>query len=486
MTLRDGIVLATGNLWRMKLRAILTITGVVIAIGAFVAMLSFAAGSHGYISNEYQELGLFNTMQVYPGKSSEDDGESKIPTLDMNAVDRFASLSGVNVAYPFDDFSVDAMFGDTLLETRAQALPVAAARTKLFSRVLAGRLFDGDEDREAIVEESFLEMTGTEVADSVIGERIVLAVRKPDVERALFHVLSDESGELGEALSRVVPESLGTADYRRRIMTGTLGGVARRFLEGFLEGGRVERETLIVCGVVRGAGSRSLRTAPILVPAEVARRMSAGTIGTDPAELYAALQSGRLFVGEGGGDGEFPRVTLDLGSRANHDEIGDSIEAMGFEVFSYARQFEEIRRSYLILELGLAVVGLVALVTAALGIVNTMFMSISERRGEIGVLKSLGADEETIRTIFLIESSIIGLLGALFGILLGWIVSRVASIILKIVMEKQGVPPIDVFATPLWLILLAVMIGLGVSLLSGVIPAARAARVDPVVALRSN
>ena len=66
MTLRDLVVISTGNLWRMKLRAFLTISGIVIAIAAFVSMLSFGAGNQEYITNQFNDLGLFNTMQVYP------------------------------------------------------------------------------------------------------------------------------------------------------------------------------------------------------------------------------------------------------------------------------------------------------------------------------------------------------------------------------------------------------------------------------------
>jgi putative ABC transport system permease protein len=101
-------------------------------------------------------------------------------------------------------------------------------------------------------------------------------------------------------------------------------------------------------------------------------------------------------------------------------------------------------------------------------------------------MKSLGADESTIRRLFLAESATIGSVGAIGGIALGWIISRIASVIAKAFMAKEGVDPIELFALPWWLIGIAFALGFVVSLLAGYYPARRAARVDPVEALRNE
>src|SRR5262249_50776907 len=97
-----------------------------------------------------------------------------------------------------------------------------------------------------------------------------------------------------------------------------------------------------------------------------------------------------------------------------------------------------------------ALLGFIALFVASLGIANTMIMSILERTREIGILKSLGAEDGEVRALFLAEAATIGLLGSMAGILLGLAVSRVASLIAHAVMRRQEIPPIEMFYLPPW------------------------------------
>ena len=162
------------------------------------------------------------------------------------------------------------------------------------------------------------------------------------------------------------------------------------------------------------------------------------------------------------------------------------MEKLGFSEFRFAQEFEELQKFFFYFDLALSVVGLIALITASLGIVNTMVMSITERKREIGILKSLGADEGEIRGLFLVESGVIGVFGTIGGIALGWMIARIVSFIAQAYMRKEGIPEMELFAMPLWLILIALAVGVGVSMLAGFYPAARAARVDAVEALRND
>ena len=94
MTLRDLLGIAAGNLRRVRLRSFLTVSGVVIAIGAFVAMLSFGAGNRRLVVRQFHELGLLSAMQVAP--RAEDDPD-RVP-LDDDAVRALGALPGVDLA----------------------------------------------------------------------------------------------------------------------------------------------------------------------------------------------------------------------------------------------------------------------------------------------------------------------------------------------------------------------------------------------------
>jgi len=121
-----------------------------------------------------------------------------------------------------------------------------------------------------------------------------------------------------------------------------------------------------------------------------------------------------------------------------------------------------------------------------LGIVNTMIMSILERTREIGIMKAIGGSEIQIKWIFFVEAGSIGFIGAIFGLLLGWIVTRISNQIANSQFLPAGEPQVDFFYFPLWLILGAIAFSVILSLIAGLYPAIRAARIDPVKALRHD
>jgi putative ABC transport system permease protein len=246
-------------------------------------------------------------------------------------------------------------------------------------------------------------------------------------------------------------------------------------------------DTLTICGVRESRRMGRTRIEPVIIPFETAQRFKTGGLGGSPMEIMAAITSGTLFSEQDRLEGQnFSQVTLDFDPKVPYTRIKDTVEGMGYRTFSFAAEFEEVQKVFLYFDMALGLIGLIALSTASLGIVNTMVMSINERRREIGILKSLGAYETDIRALFLVESGAIGFLGTTAGIAFGWIITRVASAIAKHFMEKEGIPAVDLFAMPLWLIGIAVTVGVGVSVVAGLYPAARAARVDPVAALRNE
>ena len=485
--LKDILSMSFGNLKRMKLRSFLTISGVVIGIGALVSMLSFGAGMQKNISDQYEQFGLLNTILVYPPKTLDESDSAKTVILNEDAIEALADLPGVRLAYPYDNFTVTVQFSDTIFECSAQTLPHSAMNTKMFSDYKSGGMFSSDSIKEVVVSDNFLENIGIYEPDSAIGKEVILSMKVTSIDSGIVSLVTNYTSKGYQIFRKFNLDSLNDASYRNRIATNELREAFKLFFDGFLNSNSEVRDTLKICGVIESWEGSRIKVKPIIIPVNTAANFSSSGFSSDPAKMLAAIKNGDLFdQNTDDSKKEFPQVTLDLDPSYSYETVRDSVEAMGFRYFSYIDNLQEIRKFFVYFNLALGVVGFIALTVAALGIVNIMVMSIIERYREIGILKSLGADEGKIKLIFLVESGAIGFIGSVFGIILGWIVTRICSIAAKYFIARQGGPEMEMFYLPLWLIVFALIFGIGISTLAGLFPAVRAAKVDPVKALRHD
>ena len=182
----------------------------------------------------------------------------------------------------------------------------------------------------------------------------------------------------------------------------------------------------------------------------------------------------------------FTQLTVKVTHPQAAQDVEDKIKAMGFGAFSLTDVLKGFKRGFIILDIFLSLIGSIALTVSSLGIVNTMVMSILERTREIGIMKAIGGSDGDIRRIFLIEASAIGLLGGLAGVFLGWVVGRGINFGANIYIRNQGGAAGDLFSLPFWLIGGAIGFSIVVSLIAGSYPAGRAAKLDPIQALRHD
>jgi putative ABC transport system permease protein len=460
MRLADHIEQAWSNLWKKRLRTFLTTSGVIIGVGALVCMFAFAQGIQGNIRRQFDEMGLFNYISVsarvdYGRRGHRDpDGVRDIeaedppapakgkqrPALDAQLVKEISGISGVEAVFPEMRFPAQIRMGNREQFTLVQVLSAEACRSGLV-QLREGRPYRTDEPNELIISDTFLRRLGVAEPESAIGRRV--EVRTLSFDFSLTNLLRMAFSTRGSGLP------LSNASY-----TFTIVGVAERMgmRGGFLP-----------------------VSSDVLIPPDVADRMR-------KLELTSIWD----FFQPGDRSGTYSTVSVKVDSPAHVASVKEKLEKRGLRTFALIDQLKQIQIAFVIMDMFLLAIGMIGITVASLGIVNTMVMSILERYREIGVMKAVGATDGDVQKIFLFESGMIGLLGGVGGLLLARLVSLLINAVINAFSMREGAPYMRYFSFPWWLCLGGILFSILVSLIAGIYPTRRAARVDPVVALRHD
>jgi len=256
---------------------------------------------------------------------------------------------------------------------------------------------------------------------------------------------------------------------------GTPSGVS----DGGASGGFsvVPRERkLRIIGIVEtepAAGFGGLGSGRVLIPLAVAQTLRA-----------AQLNDLRDVVRATSGKTTYASLTVRAKRPSQVEGIETAIKDMGFSTFSLLDATRNLRLFFTIFDLLLGIFGSLALAVATLGIVNTLVMAILERRREIGVLKALGAADRDVKQLFFAEAGVMGLVGGILGVGMGWVIGKAVTWGTNVYLQRQNLPPAHVFSVPAWLVFAGIGFSIVVSLVAGLYPASRAARLNPVEALR--
>ncbi len=178
-------------------------------------------------------------------------------------------------------------------------------------------------------------------------------------------------------------------------------------------------------------------------------------------------------------------IILKADDTANIGAIADEVKKLGFGANTAQAMLDQINKILFIMSIVLAVIGGISLFVATIGIINTMVMATYERTREIGVLRACGATRATIRRLFMAEAASLGFWGGVFGVAISFGLGQVAKLIVQKNGSSLGSLPVDhIGHFPWWLIVGVILFTTLLGMLSGLIPAIRAARLNPVEALR--
>jgi ABC-type antimicrobial peptide transport system permease subunit len=520
MKFPDILRLALRNLRESRLRAGLTTMGVVVGVAVIVTMISFGLGLQRNAVQRFKDLDLFNEITVTgrsldslvstalaggnkSGERDEDErrqgrgGNRDRPdatrVLDDAAIQEIAQQPGVGSVEPSVDLMVYARANNRLkLRSVGGALvPNQASRFKNYS---AGRMIASADAQEAVVDESFLKAFGYEKPADAVGQTLEL-LAPPGQSRG------GDAKTGGDGESSNSEKSKSGAERGQRKQGADEGGMS--FFGLPLEGGGADDApqanlvamTVRVVGVLKpeiegGPGNgRQFRglmpVSGIYIPLAAARDLSSKYRSSiSQVALQLARASGALKEGELEG---YPMAVVRVTDPDILTDVQKQLNGRGFSTFSIADQLKEIRTVFLIINSSLGLLGGISLLVASFGIANTMIMSILERTREIGIMKAIGAEDGEIKLIFFVEAALIGLAGGVIGSLAAWGIDAVSNrLAYHYLLKPRGVSYVSFFSLPPYLWLGAIAFAVVVAIAAALYPAARAARIDPVKALRHD
>lgn len=205
-------------------------------------------------------------------------------------------------------------------------------------------------------------------------------------------------------------------------------------------------------------------------------------VGTNEVARKNGYASGEEYVETVG----YQSLYVKAKDETSVDEISSRIIELGYDATNLEDVLTVFNTFFNIIPIIFTIVGAIAIFVAAIGIINTMVMSVFERTKEIGVMKAVGAKNYNILGLFITEAGLIGFIGGTFAVIVSTLLMLgVNSLLVSKVLPELGVEGIDnLFITPTWLIVITVVTSTIIGILAGLYPAIRASRLDPVKALR--
>ncbi len=452
----DLLRMSISNLWKRKLRTVLTVLGVIIGITSIVVMIALGNGLKQSMLDNYSNYSSMTQIQIYSGgyyysSSSSQDEEKR---LDDAFIQQLLSMEHVEAVYPKLNISAIAkvgqyrgyldIYGITQEELATMDIPIAQ-----------GKLPDSDTELQFFY--------GNNVLMNFYVDKTNASpwwdnneMPNIDVMNDPIFVIFDEDAYWS---SQNGGDGTTPVKQPKKYIIEACGLMGGEFGEW---GNRYGQSILCDIDALKAELKRIFKKNPI--PGQPTRKN-----GKPYNELF------------------YSEMVVQVDDMANVTELTTMINDMGYNASSSAEWIQQELDSMNMIQAVLGAIGAVAMLVAAISITNTMMMSIYERTKEIGVMKVLGCDIRNIQGLFLMEAGFIGFIGGVVGVGFSYVLSLVIN---GLVAGSDATANMGITGAicriPLWLNPLAIVFAIVIGMIAGFIPSLRAMRLSPLAAIRNE
>lgn len=544
MKISDILGMSLTNLWRRKMRTLLTVLGVIIGTASIVVMLSLGIGLKQAMVSQVSSAGGLTEIMVTGGDDSGMserllDDDTMQTFLDMDHVDSVEPQLTYSMPLQVGKYEADSVTVIGIPQKNLQEIELEEGSTPdtenggslsliVGNQVLSDSFFESAtgeypywENNEAPdVDLMKDQMFGGITSDDVVGDDTT-NVTDDSSDTSLVDVVdsafTDEADDFS-ASDDFSLDDIGTTkaqdddadDDAPSSTTENSVGTQEPTTENISSG-----DSGLEYDGIGDMGEDSMSYTSFTsdmkkVPIKVAG-ITAGT-DTDYTEFsyncYTDIDSLKAFLkknysenqvipgqptdkkGKPYRDLKYSQFVVNVDDSSNVEAVLQDIQDMGYYGETNKEWIEETEKQFMIIEAVLGGIGAVAMLVAAISIANTMTMSTYERTKEIGVMKVLGCALGNIRSMFLAEAAFIGFLGGVVGIILSYVLSIVLNKVIAPrfmgdMLEGYG-SNVSISAIPLWLVALAIVFSTLIGMIAGFFPAQRATKLSPLAAIRNE
>jgi len=456
----DLLRMSISNLWKRKLRTVLTVLGVVIGITSIVVMVALGNGLKQSMLDNYSNYTSMTQIEISSGggyyvSSDGSSGQTEEKRLDDAFVEMLLSMEHVEDVYPRLSVSAIAktgryasnlnLYGITQREMQSLNLPVAQ-----------GSLPDSDTELKFFY--------GNRALVYFYIEKTYTYTYWEKNEIPKIDLMNDPIFIIFDTDAYYASQNGGSGD-------GTTVKPPKKYIIetcGTMEGG--------IDDWINNYSSNVICDMDAL-KAELKRVFKKNPIPGQPTRKNGKPYN-ELFYSE---------VVVQVDDMANVVPLTEIIREMGYEAYNSAEWIQQQLDSMNMIQAVLGAIGAVAMLVAAISITNTMMMSIYERTKEIGVMKVLGCDIRNIQGLFLMEAGFIGFIGGVVGVGFSYALSLVIN---GLVMGSDATANMGITGAicriPVWLSPLAIVFAIVIGMIAGFIPSLRAMRLSPLAAIRNE